>query len=48
MFGSVYPHAESTWPKSREFLADIFSNVALADREKFTYRNVARLYKFDL
>jgi predicted TIM-barrel fold metal-dependent hydrolase len=48
MFGSDYPHAESTWPKSREFLADIFLNVAPADREKFTNRNAARLYKFDL
>lgn len=48
MFGTDYPHAESTWPRSQQFLAGIFEGVPEAERLKYAHANAARLYKFDL
>ncbi len=31
LWGSDFPHAESTWPKSRDFLQRIFAGVPEAD-----------------
>ncbi len=47
MFGSDYPHAESTWPNSRTFLDDMLADVSENDRRKLVCDNVAGLYKFD-
>lgn len=47
MFGSDYPHAESTWPNSRRFLDALLADVAEDDRRKLVCDNVARLFKFD-
>ena len=38
LWGSDFPHAESTWPKSREFLERLFANTLEADRRKITSR----------
>jgi predicted TIM-barrel fold metal-dependent hydrolase len=46
MFGSDYPHAESTWPNSRDFLSKLLNRVSEADRAKLVRDNVARLYGF--
>jgi len=47
MFGSDYPHAESTWPESRRFLDDMLAGVSPDDRRKLVCDNVASLFKFD-
>jgi predicted TIM-barrel fold metal-dependent hydrolase len=46
IWGSDYPHAESTWPNSRAFLETVLANVPEADRRRFVHDNVARLYGF--
>ena len=48
LWGSDFPHAESTWPKSRDFLARIFAKVPEADLRKITSENAARLFGFEL
>jgi predicted TIM-barrel fold metal-dependent hydrolase len=47
MWGSDYPHAESTWPKSQEILERILADVPETDKVKIAGQNVARLYHFD-
>jgi predicted TIM-barrel fold metal-dependent hydrolase len=46
MWGSDYPHAESTWPKSREILARILQGVPEEEQAKIAGGNAARLYGF--
>ncbi len=48
MWGSDYPHSESTFPKSREVLDAILDGVPDEDRAKIVALNVAKLYNFDL
>ena len=48
MWGSDYPHTESTFPRSREVLERVLAGVPQAEREAITCDNVARLYGFDL
>jgi predicted TIM-barrel fold metal-dependent hydrolase len=48
LWGSDFPHAESTWPKSRDFLSRIFAGVPEADLRKVTSENAARLFGFTL
>jgi predicted TIM-barrel fold metal-dependent hydrolase len=45
---SDFPHAESTWPKSRDFLARMFAGVPEPDLRKITSENAARLFGFEL
>ena len=40
--------AESTWPKSRDFLQRIFAGVPEADLRKVTSENAARMFGFKL
>ena len=47
MFGSDYPHRESTWPRSRQVLNDILSDCTDEEKEKIGYSNAARLYGFN-
>ena len=42
LWGNDFPHAESTWPKSREFLDRIFAGAPDEDRRKITADNAAR------
>jgi predicted TIM-barrel fold metal-dependent hydrolase len=44
MWSNDYPHANSTWPHSREVVARDLQHVSAANREKLTRSNVARLY----
>ena len=47
MFGSDYPHAESTWPNSRRFLAELLHDKPEEMRRKLVHDNVAQLYGFE-
>ena len=46
LWGSDYPHAESTFPRSREILEDIFQGVAEEEKAKIVGENTAKLYHF--
>jgi predicted TIM-barrel fold metal-dependent hydrolase len=46
MWGSDYPHAESTFPKSREIVARILQDVPLDEQAKIAGGNAAKLYHF--
>jgi len=48
MWGSDYPHSESTFPRSREILAQILAGVPDDERVKIVGQNAARLYHFDV
>ena len=48
MWGSDYPHAESTFPKSQEILDTIMEGVPQEERSRMVGGNAARLYSFDL
>ena len=48
MWGSDYPHAESTFPKSREILDQILGGVPQDERDKIVGGNAAKLYDFDM
>ena len=48
LWGSDFPHAESTWPKSREFLNRIFTGAPEDVVRKVTCDNAARLFGFSL
>ena len=48
MWGSDYPHTESTFPRSREITSGILADVPEAERERILRDNVAELYGFDL
>jgi predicted TIM-barrel fold metal-dependent hydrolase len=47
MWGSDYPHAESTFPKSREIVAHILENIPDEEKAKIAGENAARLYHFN-
>jgi predicted TIM-barrel fold metal-dependent hydrolase len=48
MWGSDYPHTESTFPQSQKLLDRVFAGVPDDERCRITRDNVARLYGFDL
>ncbi|MGH7415340.1 MAG: amidohydrolase family protein [Candidatus Rokuibacteriota bacterium] len=48
MWGSDYPHSESTFPQSRRILAEILAGVPEDEQAKIVGANTARLYKFDM
>jgi hypothetical protein len=41
-----FPHSESTWPQSKQFLDRIFTGVPEEDRRKITCENAAQLFGF--
>ena len=47
MWGSDYPHSESTFPQSRRILAEILAGVPDDEQAKIAGANAARLYGFD-
>ena len=47
MWGSDYPHSESTFPQSRKILAEILSGVPADEQAKIVGGNAARVYGFD-
>ena len=46
LWGSDYPHAESTFPRSREILEEIFQGVSEEEKAKIVGENTAKLYHF--
>ncbi len=44
MWGSDYPHVDSTWPCSLNVLDEVFADIPSEDRDKITRTNVERLY----
>jgi predicted TIM-barrel fold metal-dependent hydrolase len=48
MWGSDYPHSESTFPQSRKILAEILSGVPDDEQAKIVGGNTARVYGFDV
>ncbi len=48
MWGSDYPHTESTFPRTRQILDRIMEGVSDAERAALVRLNAARLYGFDL
>ena len=48
MWGSDYPHSESTFPRSREILAEILSGVPADEQAKIVGATAASLYSFNL
>jgi predicted TIM-barrel fold metal-dependent hydrolase len=48
LWGSDYPHTESTFPRSRIILERILDGVPPAERQQITQSNVAHLYRFAL
>ncbi len=47
VWGSDYPHTESTFPKSREILDHILEGVPEEEQAKIAGGNTAKLYHFD-
>ena len=47
MWGSDYPHSESTFPKSREIVERILEGVPPDEKAKIAGENCARLYGFN-
>lgn len=45
MWGSDYPHNDSTFPQSQQVIEEMFRGVAPADRHKIVYSNAAALYR---
>jgi len=48
MWGSDYPHSESTFPQSHKILAEILAGVPDDEQAKIVGGNTARIYNFDL
>ena len=44
LWGSDYPHAESTFPRSREILGQILEGVPEEEQAKIAGKNTAKLY----
>ena len=45
MWGSDYPHSESTFPKSQEILEDILADCTEEEKAKIAGGNAARVYR---
>ena len=48
LWGSDYPHAEATFPRSQQFLQRMFASVPQADLQKITSDNAAKMFGFSL
>ena len=44
LWGSDYPHTESTWPRSREIIEDILADCTDEEKAKIAGGNSARIY----
>ena len=47
VWGSDFPHTESTWPHSREMLAKLLADVPQDEADKLAFGNAARIFNFD-
>ncbi len=48
MWGSDYPHIDSTWPHSTDVLEGHFEGVSPEDQERIARQNVIELYHLPL
>ncbi|MBI3246374.1 MAG: amidohydrolase family protein [Deltaproteobacteria bacterium] len=48
LWGNDFPHSESIWPRSREFLATMLAGVPEEEMRKLTCDNAARIFHFSL
>ena len=48
IWGNDFPHAESTWPRSMEFMGRALSDVTEEERRKITSNNAAKVFGFDI
>jgi predicted TIM-barrel fold metal-dependent hydrolase len=48
MWGSDYPHGESTFPQSWKILAEILEGVPDDEQARIAGSNTARVYNFDV
>jgi predicted TIM-barrel fold metal-dependent hydrolase len=48
MWGSDFPHVETTWPTSRESISKAFSGLPNEDARRMLGLNAAHLYKIDI
>ena len=46
LWGSDYPHAEATFPRSQQFLERMFKGVPEEDLRKITSDNAAKMFGF--
>ncbi len=44
MWGSDYPHTDSTWPHSAQVIDEMFANLTDDSRQRICYDNVRQLY----
>lgn len=47
VFGSDYPHPESTFPRTRSIMGERLKDVAEPERDKILFSNAVRIYGFD-
>jgi predicted TIM-barrel fold metal-dependent hydrolase len=47
LWGSDFPHAEGTYPRSREVVYELFAQVPLEDAAQIVAGSAARLFRFD-
>jgi predicted TIM-barrel fold metal-dependent hydrolase len=47
LWSTDYPHSDTTWPKSRQVLAEHFRDVPAEERRLITSGNAAALYRLD-
>ncbi len=47
VWSSDYPHTDSTWPRSRDMIAEAFTGIPTGDMQKIVGGNVARLYSIN-
>jgi predicted TIM-barrel fold metal-dependent hydrolase len=48
MWSNDYPHWESSWPRSREYIERNFQGVPEVVKQKITWENAKRLYHIDV
>ena len=48
MWGSDFPHTDSTWPESRQWIAKDFAGVPEEVTKKIVFENAVKLYRMDL
>ena len=44
MWGSDYPHTDSTWPHSVQVIDEMFANLTDDSRQRICHDNVRQLY----
>ena len=47
LWGSDFPHTESTWPRSREVLSELLADVPEEEVAQMTHANAARIFRFE-